>query len=64
MRKKEINRIYSLIQAVEDRERLFEGASAARDGGDELFEAKRRLHAALADLSLSEFRQQDARGVR
>lgn len=64
MRKKEINRIYSLIQAVEDRERTSEGALAPRAVDDELLEAKHQLHVALADLSNSNFRRQDARSIR
>ena len=62
MRKKEINRIYTLIQAVE--ERTFEHTLAPRDVDDELREAKHQLHLALADLSSSDFRQQDARSIR
>lgn len=64
MRKKAINRIYTLIQAIEDRERAFEHSLALRDVDDELREAKHQLHVALADLSSSDFRQQYARSVR
>lgn len=64
MRKKAINRICTLIQAIEDRERTFEHSLALRDADDELREAKHQLHVALADLSSSDFRQQDARSVR
>lgn len=64
MRKKAINRIYTLIQAIEDRERTCQHSLAQRDVDDELRKAKHQLQVALADLSRSDFRQQDARSVR
>lgn len=64
MRKKAINRIYTLIQAIEDRERSSEQALVPRDDDYELREARHRLNVALADLRSSDFRQQDAPNVR